>query len=145
MVEAMEAMLLSRVSPSPRDLCLRVDIVGPSNLITLLETIPPYWKPVIEQFTKEWRLPNRGRPEAVAGTLTLNYVDRIERPLLIGQGANDPGQAERVGPDRQGHAGQEPAVTYVLYSDEAMGSPGLRIGSLLCHRRGVSGKALVRV
>jgi len=62
-------------TPKP---CLRCGHRWPSNLITLLETIPPYWKPVIEQFTKRV-----GDFRTVAGRKMLqersplNYVDRL--------------------------------------------------------------------
>lgn len=66
-----------------------VDIVGPSNLITFIETIPPYWKPSIEIFHRLV-----GNPETEAEFLRerspLFKVDRIRIPLLIAQGANDP-------------------------------------------------------
>jgi dipeptidyl aminopeptidase/acylaminoacyl peptidase len=66
-----------------------VDIVGPSNLITLIETIPPYWAPMIAQFHRRV-----GDPEKDADFLwsrsPLSAVDRIKIPLLIAQGANDP-------------------------------------------------------
>ncbi len=66
-----------------------VDIVGPSNLITLIETIPPYWAPLVAQFH------NRvGNPETERDFLwsrsPLSAADRITIPLLIAQGANDP-------------------------------------------------------
>jgi dipeptidyl aminopeptidase/acylaminoacyl peptidase len=66
-----------------------VDIVGPSNLITLIQTIPPYWAPLIAQFHRRV-----GDPEKDADFLwsrsPLSAVDRIRIPLLIAQGANDP-------------------------------------------------------
>ena len=66
-----------------------VDIVGPSNLITLIETIPPYWAPLIAQFHRRV-----GDPEKDADFLwsrsPLSAADRIRIPLLIAQGANDP-------------------------------------------------------
>ncbi len=68
-----------------------VDIVGPSNLVTLLETIPPYWAPELELFAT--RVGDHRTPEGREFLLErspLTYVDRIQRPLLIGQGANDP-------------------------------------------------------
>jgi len=67
-----------------------VDLFGPVNLITLLETVPAYWKP-----TQDMLLSRVGdyRTEAGRALLTkhspLTYADRICRPLLIGQGAND--------------------------------------------------------
>ena len=68
-----------------------VDIVGPSNLQTLLETIPPYWAPMVNVFTTRV-----GDHRTVEGRKLLNersplnYTDKIKKPLLIGQGANDP-------------------------------------------------------
>jgi dipeptidyl aminopeptidase/acylaminoacyl peptidase len=66
-----------------------VDIVGPSNLITLIETIPPYWAPLIAQFHRRV-----GDPEKDADFLwsrsPLSAAERIRIPLLIAQGANDP-------------------------------------------------------
>jgi dipeptidyl aminopeptidase/acylaminoacyl peptidase len=66
-----------------------VDIVGPSNLKTLIESIPPYWAPMIAQ------LHNRvGNPETDAEFLwsrsPLSRVADVGIPLLIAQGANDP-------------------------------------------------------
>lgn len=66
-----------------------VDIVGPSNLKTLIETIPPYWAPLIAQFHR--RL---GDPATEADFLwsrsPLSRAKDIKVPLLIAQGANDP-------------------------------------------------------
>jgi dipeptidyl aminopeptidase/acylaminoacyl peptidase len=100
-----------------------VDIVGPSNLITLLNSIPPYWAPMIDLFTK--RVGDH-RTEEGRAFLTerspLTYVDRIQRPLLIGQGANDP-RVKQAEADQIVQAMQEKSipVTYVLYSDEGHG------------------------
>jgi dipeptidyl aminopeptidase/acylaminoacyl peptidase len=66
-----------------------VDIVGPSNLKTLLETIPPYWAPAIAQLYRRV-----GNPETDADFLwsrsPLSRAHDIRIPLLIAQGANDP-------------------------------------------------------
>ena len=66
-----------------------VDIVGPSNLKTLLETIPPYWAPMRAQLYKRV-----GNPETDADFLwsrsPLSRASDIRIPLLIAQGANDP-------------------------------------------------------
>ena len=66
-----------------------VDIVGPSNLRTLIETIPPYWAPMISQFHRRV-----GDPAVDADFLwsrsPLSRVSDIRIPLLIAQGANDP-------------------------------------------------------
>ncbi|MDQ4134173.1 MAG: S9 family peptidase [Actinomycetota bacterium] len=66
-----------------------VDIVGPSNLKTLIESIPPYWVPLVAQFHTRV-----GNPETETAFLwersPLSRVDDIRIPLLIAQGANDP-------------------------------------------------------
>jgi dipeptidyl aminopeptidase/acylaminoacyl peptidase len=74
---------------TPDVYCCAVDIVGPSNLKTLIETIPPYWAPMIAQFHRRV-----GNPETDAEFLwsrsPLSRADSIRIPLLIAQGANDP-------------------------------------------------------
>jgi dienelactone hydrolase len=78
-----------------------VDIVGPSNLITLLDAIPPYW----ESFRKVMyaRMADPGTPEGKAWMQErspLNSAAKIKTPLLVVQGANDPrvnrGEAEQI-------------------------------------------------
>jgi dipeptidyl aminopeptidase/acylaminoacyl peptidase len=66
-----------------------VDIVGPSNLITLIETIPPYWAPLISQFHRRVGDPEKDK-DFLWSRSPLSAVDRIRIPLLIAQGANDP-------------------------------------------------------
>ena len=100
-----------------------VDIVGPSNLITLMETVPPYWQPMIQLFTTrvgDYRT-EEGR-EFLSSRSPLSYVDNIEKPLLIGQGANDP-RVKQSESDQIVRAMQEKEipVTYVLYPDEGHG------------------------
>ncbi|MGB2988118.1 MAG: S9 family peptidase [Phycisphaerae bacterium] len=100
-----------------------VDICGPSNLITLLESIPPYWKPILDMFTT--RVGDH-RTEEGRKLLTerspLTYVDRINRPLLIGQGANDP-RVKQAEADQIVKAMEEKniPVAYVLFPDEGHG------------------------
>lgn len=108
---------------TPEAFACGVDIVGPSNLVTLLETMPPYWKPQVELFTTrvgDFRT-EEGRA-FLASRSPLTYGDRIKRPLLIGQGANDP-RVKRAESDQIVGAMQQKniPVTYVLYSDEGHG------------------------
>jgi dipeptidyl aminopeptidase/acylaminoacyl peptidase len=108
---------------TPDKFACGVDIVGPSNLVTLLNSIPAYWKPQIDMFTT--RVGDHRTEEGrkfLEERSPLTYVSKIKKPLLIGQGANDP----RV---KQAEADQIVAamkqnnipVTYVLYSDEGHG------------------------
>lgn len=100
-----------------------VDIVGPANLITLLETIPPYWEPDIALFTTrvgDWRT-EEGRA-FLASRSPLSYVEQIQSPLLIAQGANDP-RVKRAEADQivQAMQAKRIPVTYLLYPDEGHG------------------------
>jgi dipeptidyl aminopeptidase/acylaminoacyl peptidase len=100
-----------------------VDIVGPSNLITLLESIPPYWKPTLELFTTRVGDFRTAEGRALLKKHSpLTYVDRIRRPLLIAQGANDP-RVKQAESDQIVQAMQARGipVTYVLYPDEGHG------------------------
>jgi dipeptidyl aminopeptidase/acylaminoacyl peptidase len=100
-----------------------VDIVGPSNLETLLETIPPYWEPVKQQFHQ--RMGNPETPEGVAmlkERSPLYKAGDIRKPLLIGQGANDPrvnqAESDQIVTAMKAHG---IPVTYVLFPDEGHG------------------------
>lgn len=100
-----------------------VDIVGPSNLATLLGSIPPYWKAFFEQLAQRVGDPRTeaGR-KLLAERSPLTHVGAISKPLLIMQGANDPRvkQAESdqiVAAMKAKHL----PVTYVLYPDEGHG------------------------
>lgn len=74
---------------TPEVFCCAVDLVGPSNLKTLIETIPPYWAPMVAQFHR--RVGNPATDSAFMWSRSpLSRVDNIKIPLLIAQGANDP-------------------------------------------------------
>jgi dipeptidyl aminopeptidase/acylaminoacyl peptidase len=114
---------LAGMTMTPDTFACGVDIVGPSNIVTLLNSIPPYWAPMIQLFkdrvgdhtTEEGRaFLNRISP--------LSHVDSIKRPLLIGQGANDP-RVKQAESDQIVKAMQEKKipVTYVLFPDEGHG------------------------
>jgi dipeptidyl aminopeptidase/acylaminoacyl peptidase len=108
---------------TPEEFACGVDIVGPSSLVTLLQNIPPYWAPFMPVMkvrvgdvdTKE------GRAELLERS-PLSLVDKIQRPLLIGQGANDP-RVTQLEADQIVKAMTEKniPVTYVLYPDEGHG------------------------
>ena len=100
-----------------------VSEVGPSNINTLLSTIPPYWAAFFEQFAKRV-----GDPRTEAGRRLLEerspltHVSRISRPLLIGQGANDP-RVKQAESDQivKAMRDKQIPVTYVLFPDEGHG------------------------
>ena len=82
-----------------------VDIVGPSNIKTLFDSIPPYWGPLRNDMLK--KIGDVDEDKAFNEKISpLYHVDAIKAPLLIGQGANDPREAGRGRPDRVLHGGQ---------------------------------------
>lgn len=100
-----------------------VDIVGPSNLITLLNNIPPYWAPMRPLLTRRVGDPESEHDKAFLRERSpLTHVDKIQRPLLIGQGANDP-RVKKGESDQIVEAMEERGipVTYILYPDEGHG------------------------
>lgn len=100
-----------------------VDLVGPSNLFTLLATVPPYWAVLRATFQRRMGDPDDpADKELLTRASPLFSAEKIRAPLLIGQGANDP----RVKPaeSEQLVAAMEQnglGVTYVVYPDEGHG------------------------
>jgi dipeptidyl aminopeptidase/acylaminoacyl peptidase len=114
---------LAGVTLTPEVFACGVDIVGPSNIITLLESIPPYWAPMLAMF--KTRIGDWTTPEGKAALLEvspLTHAKKIKRPLLIGQGANDPrvkqAESDQIVKAMQG-AGIP--VTYAVFPDEGHG------------------------
>jgi dipeptidyl aminopeptidase/acylaminoacyl peptidase len=114
---------LAGVTFTPDTFACAVDIVGPSNLKTLVDAIPPYWKPLRATF--DVRMGNVDDPkdaDLIMNASPLFKADRIKRPLLIGQGANDPrvnkAESEQIVSAIEKNGGK---VTYVVYSDEGHG------------------------
>ncbi len=66
-----------------------IDYVGVSNLFTFMQTIPPYWRPMLEMMYEQVGHPEHDR-EQLAATSPALHAERIRVPLFIAQGANDP-------------------------------------------------------
>ncbi len=66
-----------------------IDYVGVSNLFTFLQTIPPYWRPMLEMMYEQIGDPEKDK-EMLAAFSPALHADRIQAPLFIAQGANDP-------------------------------------------------------
>ena len=114
---------LAGLAFTPETFACGVDIVGPSNLETLLGTIPPYWAPMVKIFHE--RMGNPDTEEGLAllkAASPLYKADQITKPLLIAQGANDP-RVKQAESDQIVGAMKDAGipVTYVLYPDEGHG------------------------
>jgi dipeptidyl aminopeptidase/acylaminoacyl peptidase len=98
-----------------------VDIVGPSNLVTLLNSIPPYWAPMRAMFKQ--RVGDLETEEDLLKDKSPLYLaDKITSPLLIGQGANDP-RVKQAESDQIVTAMRKAGKTveYIIYTDEGHG------------------------
>lgn len=108
---------------TPDTFACGVDIVGPANLNTLLSTVPPYWASFYKQLVRRMGDPETDEGKAwLTERSPLSRVDAIRKPLLIGQGANDP----RVKQDESDQivdamTAKNIPVTYVLFPDEGHG------------------------
>lgn len=80
---------LAGITFTPDLYAAAVDYVGVSNLFTFMNTIPPYWKPLLEKMYDMVGHPERDH-DRLAATSPALHVDRIRTPLLIAQGAQDP-------------------------------------------------------
>lgn len=100
-----------------------VDIAGPSNLNTLLAAIPPYWEGMRRTLVAGVGDPDTPEGAALlAERSPLHYAEKISKPLLIGQGANDP-RVKQAESDQIVNAMKEKGVpvTYLLFPDEGHG------------------------
>ena len=114
---------LAGLAFTPDTFACGVDIVGPSNIFTLLATVPPYWAAFRRQLISRIGDPeNPQDKDMLTKASPLFSANRIKAPLLIGQGANDPrvkqAEAEQIiaAMEKNGLP-----VTYVLYPDEGHG------------------------
>ena len=106
---------------TPDLFCCAVDGCGPSNLVTLIETVPPYWSTLLATFHKRVGNPETEK-EFLESRSPLFKVDQIEIPILIAQGANDPrvkqAEAEQI-VEAMKNKGIE--YEYMLFPDEGHG------------------------
>jgi dipeptidyl aminopeptidase/acylaminoacyl peptidase len=100
-----------------------VSIVGPSNLITLLDSIPPYWESIRKMFVERMGDPKSAEGKArLEKQSPLNSADKIKSPLLVIQGANDP-RVKKAESDQIVVALRERGfpVEYIVAPDEGHG------------------------
>ncbi len=112
------------VSFTPDTFACGVDIVGPSSLVTLIESFPEYWKPFL---AGSWYMYVGDPADEAARADMLNRsaisrIDDIRVPLLVGQGQNDP-RVTKLESDQlvDAMAAKDLPVTYVNFPDEGHG------------------------
>jgi dipeptidyl aminopeptidase/acylaminoacyl peptidase len=106
---------------TPDLFCCAVDIVGPSNLLTLIKTIPPYWSTFLATFHKRVGNPDT-EEEFLKSRSPLFKVDQIKIPMLIAQGANDP-RVKQAESEQIVEAMKSKGISYeyMLFPDEGHG------------------------
>lgn len=112
------------VTFTPDTFACGVDIVGPSSLVTLVESFPEYWKPFLEGtwFKYVGDPTDPEQREDMLSRSAITRVDDIAVPLLIGQGENDP-RVTKLESDQlvEAMASRGLPVTYVNFPDEGHG------------------------
>ncbi len=108
---------------TPELYCAAVDFFGPSNLITFMETVPPYWRPLMAMMNIRVGNPDDEADRAMLEEYSpLNHPENITMPIFIVQGENDP-RVVKAESDQMVQAlraiGTE--VLYVVYGDEGHG------------------------
>jgi dipeptidyl aminopeptidase/acylaminoacyl peptidase len=106
---------------TPEVFACAVDLVGPSNLKTLIESIPPYWAPMIATFHTRVGNPDT-EEDFLWARSPLSKVDNVSIPLLIAQGANDP-RVKQAESEQIVAALREKGIDheYLLFEDEGHG------------------------
>ncbi len=112
------------VTFTPDKFACGVDIVGPSSLVTLIESFPEYWKPFLAGTWYRY-VGDPSDPQAREDLLArsaISRIDDIKVPLLVGQGGNDP-RVTKTEADNLVAAMQAKnlPVTYINYPDEGHG------------------------
>ncbi|HEX8463705.1 MAG TPA: S9 family peptidase [Abditibacterium sp.] len=113
--------VLTGLTKTPQLFAAGVDMVGVSNLLTFMQTIPPYWEPLRPMLTR--RVGDLKADEAMLkANSPVNFADQIVKPLLIAQGANDP-RVNKAESDQIVRAVRKNGkdVTYLLFADEGHG------------------------
>jgi dipeptidyl aminopeptidase/acylaminoacyl peptidase len=106
---------------TPDLFCCAVDIVGPSNLITLLRSVPPYWSALLVSLYRRVGNPDTDE-EFLKSRSPLFKVDQIKIPMLIAQGANDP-RVKQAESEQIVEAMKKRGIDYeyMLFPDEGHG------------------------
>jgi dipeptidyl aminopeptidase/acylaminoacyl peptidase len=111
-------LTLTCVTKAPDIWCCAVDIFGPANLFTFLNSVPEYWKPATLDLVGD---PGKDQ-DMLRERSPINYVDNIKCPIFITQGANDPRVAKAESDQMvEKLRSQNKIVEYLVLEDEGHG------------------------
>jgi dipeptidyl aminopeptidase/acylaminoacyl peptidase len=112
---------LAAVAFSPDVFACAVAERGPVNLVSLIERVPPYWKPLISLFHRRVGNPETER-EFLRERSPLTHVDKIRAPLLLSYGAQDPrvtrAEAEQIAAALDAHGAD---YELIMFENEGHG------------------------
>ncbi|HEX2269373.1 MAG TPA: S9 family peptidase [Pyrinomonadaceae bacterium] len=114
-------MVLAALAFKPEEFAVGVDIFGVSNWVRTLQSIPPYWESFRKSLYKEIGDPEK-ELEKLRATSPLFHADKIVKPLIVLQGANDPrvikAESDEIVESIRKRNG---VVEYVLFDNEGHG------------------------
>ena len=114
-------MVLAALAFKPQEFAVGVDLFGVSNWVRTLQSIPPYWESFRRSLYKEIGDPNTDL-ENLKAISPLFYADKIVKPLIVLQGANDPRvikpESDEIVDNIKKRNG---VVEYVLFDNEGHG------------------------
>jgi dipeptidyl aminopeptidase/acylaminoacyl peptidase len=114
-------MTVAALAFHPEEFQAGVNIFGVTNWLRTLESIPPYWESFREALYREVGNPETQRDFLIA-TSPLFHADRITRPLMVLQGANDPRVIKPESDDIVAAVKKNGVpVEYVVFDDEGHG------------------------
>ncbi|MDQ6626086.1 MAG: S9 family peptidase [Verrucomicrobiota bacterium] len=82
-------MVLAALAFQPEEFAAGIDIFGVSNWVRTLQSIPPYWEAIRQSLYTEIGDPET-QLEMLREISPLFHADKITKPLIVLQGANDP-------------------------------------------------------
>ena len=114
-------MVLAALAFKPEEFAVGVDIFGVSNWVRTLQSIPPYWESFRKSLYKELGDPSKDL-ENLRAISPLFHTDKIVKPLIVLQGANDPRvikpESDEIVENIKKRNG---VVEYVLFDNEGHG------------------------
>lgn len=114
-------MVLAALAFKPEEFAVGVDLFGVSNWVRTLQSIPPYWESFRKSLYKEIGDPNTDL-ENLRAVSPLFHADKIVKPLIVLQGANDPRvikpESDEIVENIKKRNG---VVEYVLFDNEGHG------------------------
>lgn len=114
---------LAGITFTPDLYAAAIDYVGVSNMFTFMNTIPPYWKPYLDQLYEMVGNPKNPKDSLLlAAASPALHADKIKTPLFIAQGANDP-RVNKAESDQMVEALRKRGVQveYMMKEDEGHG------------------------